>query len=301
MGVDPETGKFTNGDFSNPEIPPSYFPAQTINLVLENLANLIAATGETPNNFDADQLKNVLEWIQKNKYEVGDFFAQWPDTQSPAQRGWAGEWSEWSARAVIYGLSSSVPPSAANYYSLVGQTIAVNTYVKYNKPGDDTQLFRCKTEHTAPAELNPINFDIVAPNTRAARQSCGNPLTADDLNIGDQITSGAHAGMYVTEVIVPGGKFPSIEGGFRPTFISGGSAPDVIRNITGWLGGISATVLNAVSMGALYWEYIGAWQGSYTTALQAPAHPSIDVSRVVSTGPQNSPRTLSVRLWRRVL
>jgi len=59
-GLDPETGKFTNGDFSNPMKKPSFIPAETINLILDNLAGLIASLGGSPGNSGADQLKDAL-------------------------------------------------------------------------------------------------------------------------------------------------------------------------------------------------------------------------------------------------
>lgn len=58
-GVD-ESGKFTNGDFSNPDIPPSFLDADTINLVIDNLNALIAHLGGTANNTDGDQLKKLF-------------------------------------------------------------------------------------------------------------------------------------------------------------------------------------------------------------------------------------------------
>jgi hypothetical protein len=59
-GVDPDTGKFTNGDFNNLLVPPSYIPAETINLILDNLTALIAALGKTPNNAGTDQLLEIV-------------------------------------------------------------------------------------------------------------------------------------------------------------------------------------------------------------------------------------------------
>ncbi|GHV20769.1 hypothetical protein FACS189494_05170 [Spirochaetia bacterium] len=58
-GLD-QNGKFTNGSFDNPLVKPSFFPAQTVNLILDNLAAAIAAAGFNPNNADADQLKKVF-------------------------------------------------------------------------------------------------------------------------------------------------------------------------------------------------------------------------------------------------
>jgi len=59
-GVD-ENGKFTNGDFNNPLKKPSYIPADTINLILDNLGNLISYLGGVPNNDETEQLKDVLK------------------------------------------------------------------------------------------------------------------------------------------------------------------------------------------------------------------------------------------------
>ena len=55
-GVDSDTGKFTNGSFSDPLKKPSFIPAETINLILDNLAELIKLMGGTPNNSAAGQL-----------------------------------------------------------------------------------------------------------------------------------------------------------------------------------------------------------------------------------------------------
>ena len=58
-GVD-ESGKFTNGDFSNPDIPPSFLDADTINLVIDNLNALVAHLGGNANNTDGEQLKKLF-------------------------------------------------------------------------------------------------------------------------------------------------------------------------------------------------------------------------------------------------
>ena len=58
-GVD-ESGKFTNGDFSNPDVPPSFLDADTINLVIDNLNALVAHLGGNANNTDGEQLKKLF-------------------------------------------------------------------------------------------------------------------------------------------------------------------------------------------------------------------------------------------------
>ena len=59
-GVDSQTGKFTNGDFSNPLKRPSFIPADTINLILDNLAALITSLGRTPDNSGENQLRDAI-------------------------------------------------------------------------------------------------------------------------------------------------------------------------------------------------------------------------------------------------
>jgi hypothetical protein len=59
-GLHPGTGKFTNGSFTNPDILPSLIPAETLNLILDNLGSLITYLGGAPNNIDPEQLKNAF-------------------------------------------------------------------------------------------------------------------------------------------------------------------------------------------------------------------------------------------------
>ncbi len=59
-GVD-KNGKFTNGSFSDPHEPPSFIPANTINLILDNLSELITKLGGKPDNSSVTQLANVIK------------------------------------------------------------------------------------------------------------------------------------------------------------------------------------------------------------------------------------------------
>lgn len=53
-------GKFTNGDFSNPDEPPSFLDADTINLIIDNLNSLIAHLGSSANNTSQEQLSALF-------------------------------------------------------------------------------------------------------------------------------------------------------------------------------------------------------------------------------------------------
>jgi hypothetical protein len=58
-GVD-ANGKFTNGSFSDPMVKPSFIPAETINLVLDNLESVIRKCGETPNATGLAQIADLI-------------------------------------------------------------------------------------------------------------------------------------------------------------------------------------------------------------------------------------------------
>jgi hypothetical protein len=58
-GVD-ETGKFTNGSFTDPMVKPSFIPAESINLILDNLSELIKKCGGTPDSVTGTQLAALL-------------------------------------------------------------------------------------------------------------------------------------------------------------------------------------------------------------------------------------------------
>ena len=59
QGVD-SSGKFSNGSFQNPLEKPSFIPAETINLILDNLSELIKKLGGTPDNTSIDQLAKLF-------------------------------------------------------------------------------------------------------------------------------------------------------------------------------------------------------------------------------------------------
>ncbi|GAB6392441.1 MAG: DUF6273 domain-containing protein [Treponematales bacterium] len=58
-GLGPD-GKFTNGDFNNPMVKPSMVPAETLNLILDNLSSFIEKCGGTPNAVSQTQLADLL-------------------------------------------------------------------------------------------------------------------------------------------------------------------------------------------------------------------------------------------------
>ena len=69
-GVD-SSGKFSNGSFQNPLEKPSFIPAETINLILDNLSELIKKLGGTPNNTSIDQLAKLFTIAATAEVDAG--------------------------------------------------------------------------------------------------------------------------------------------------------------------------------------------------------------------------------------
>ncbi|WP_231849804.1 phage tail protein [Brachyspira pilosicoli] len=90
-------GKFTNGSFNDPKVPASFIPAETMNLILDNLNNLIKAFGLEPNNTSETQLKEAIENKLKNYVcPIGSYYIQpakpdgtFDDTAAPSKL-WEG-------------------------------------------------------------------------------------------------------------------------------------------------------------------------------------------------------------------
>lgn len=67
MGAD---GKFTNGSFSDPQEQPSRIPADTFNLLIDNMSELIVKLGGQPNNISVQQLADVFTAAALSKKAV---------------------------------------------------------------------------------------------------------------------------------------------------------------------------------------------------------------------------------------
>ena len=304
-GLDPVSGKFTNGDFSNPLIKPSFIPAQTINLIIDNLNNFILGLGLTPNNTDQNQLLKALqekyattEWLMDFLFPLGCKYKQTMNDPPPLERNFPGSWEIWNARADGYELIAGALPSYAIYTP--GANYAFGTYVLYHLSGDDWEIFRALEAITNASQyLDSVKWAKLQPTIIVERRHLQG-WTDDDFTIGHQITTGAHTGWTVSGILVSGGKFDSAAGGNRPTFVSGGVHVDMSRALYGELlqQGNRAGIQSAN----------GIFEGSpHTTSAAAtgsgvpvPHGINLNSARVVPTGPEFSPRTISVIDWRLV-
>lgn len=70
LGAD---GKFTNGDFNNPLVPPSFIPAETVNLLLDNVGGFINHLGGEANSREENQISAAFaSFINALKSENGE-------------------------------------------------------------------------------------------------------------------------------------------------------------------------------------------------------------------------------------
>jgi hypothetical protein len=258
-GLDPDTGKFTNGDFNDPLVPPSFIPAETINLILDNLAVLIAASGKTPNNVDTDQL---LEIVSKNYMR---------------ERCGPG--------IICFSALNPVEQALRRILPLEGQVISVELYqdlcqcVYVGDGPNATAPAFYKTEDSGGATRDTAGAWMVLPDARgiflrgAGQQSRTVPWTD---------TGGTQ---HTMETLYDGKGFGSF-------------GHDRIRNITAKTTGNhrknDPDPQYPVPAGAAYPATDGN-QGQYAGSSTGPLFWTIDfdASRVAPTGPDNAPASES--------
>ena len=102
-------GKFTDGDPADPAKKPSFIPAESINLLLDNLSDVITASGLTPNNTGADQLRKALHAM----FPVGTIWmydgANWRDNVTlPGWYACVPENEDGGSAGLRYGITSLV-------------------------------------------------------------------------------------------------------------------------------------------------------------------------------------------------
>jgi hypothetical protein len=255
-----------------------------------------------------DQLPEILtgdiniqeSYILNKLFPIGSSYIQGINDPDPVEKGLPGQWSIWTGRAEAYRLTSSALPAFTTYAS--GANYAAGGYVSWHLPSAGYELFKAKAAITnATAQLNPVLWEKYVLGDIIERRYLQGWLD-DDFEIGHVIEEGDYAGMVVCEVIARGGTFPSYEGGNRPTFVSGGVAGDMIRELAGAWNTIVDHRFPAV----------GVFVSSSTGTLLFGSNPATETdqrrnsnlrfkaSDYAPTGTENSNRTLSDRFWRRV-
>jgi hypothetical protein len=248
---------------------------------------------------------DLEERIFNREHPVGSPYEQRLNDQTPEEMGWFGKWVEWSGRADGYRLSAAPPPEFTEYAP--GENYAAGECVLFHLPGSDWRLYTAKAAITgAPEDFDPVKWDAYEDGDVTERRFVQGWEDAD-LSAGDQVAGGGYDGMYVTEVIVPGGKFNGIEGGNRPAFINGGVQQDRIREIdasleaTRFAEGASDSSAQGSTTGAIRAGSSRALVGAApTTGSNYGQGFNFKSSRVVLAGPDVAGTNTSSRLWRRV-
>jgi hypothetical protein len=255
-GLDPATGKFTNGDFNNPLVSPSFIPAETINLILDNLAVLIAALGKTPNNVDTDQL---LEIVSKSYMR---------------ERCGPG--------IICFSALNPVEQALRRILPLEGQVISVALYqdlcqcVYVGDASNETAPAFYRTEDSGGATRNTAGSYMVLPDARGiflrgSGQQSRTISWLDSQNTQhtvDTLYDGKSIGEFISD------RSRNITGRFAIEAAGGGSF------------GVSYQIANT---GAFYTDdYSTRQKPSAQTAYQGYGW-FFDASRGVPTGPDNAP------------
>jgi hypothetical protein len=234
-------------------------------------------------------------------YPIGSGYTQGINDPDPIDLGLLGQWELWTHRAEAYRLING--PFLNTTLYTAGNNYAAGAYVKYHLPGSGHELWKAKAAITnAAVQLNPVLWEKVEGGIVVERRYLQGWLDADR-SLGACINGGEYDGMYVAEVIALGGTFPSYEGGNRPTYLSG-VAGDAIRNVIG--DATSSTSFVGYASPFVAEERNVFYRSSYEyenlpgNVGQTRPRTGFDLSRQVPTGPDNAPRTLSSRYWRRV-
>ena len=110
-GLDPDTGRFTNGDFSDPMQRPSFIPAETLNLLLDNLAGLIEAQGGSPDSSGAGQLRDAVARGLAGRLRFRGDGSRVLSTPPTTSRSSAARFSLTATRAAATAIPLSAQPA----------------------------------------------------------------------------------------------------------------------------------------------------------------------------------------------
>lgn len=294
-----ETGKFTDGDFSDPEVPPSYIPAATINLILDNLSELIKGAGEDPDNTQINQLKNLL--------------SQYPSAQKIAQYSADGQ------------LQSSNPVTNLDTVNkiylmdLLSQSPSAQKIAQYDAGG---RLQGATPTNNRDLVNRESMFNLLLPVGFVYTQYPGCNTPAGMWWPGSWEMQFSSEGVFFR---TEGGK----AGGFRNTTSSYGIQEDAFQDhkvtLNSGKGSHSHGMANhshrhriqrgrgGTSFGTSYVETLGSYQGSAHTDYTSHSHtinyatlPSMTSdgfthlgSGAPRTANETRPRNRTIRIWKR--
>ena len=225
-GVD-ASGKFTDGDASK-GVKASHLPAATVNLLLDNLADFITASGLTPNNTGTDQLRKAFHAT----FPVGTIWmydgANWRDNVTlPGWYACVPENEDGGAAGLNYGLTSMVDRFVMGRSAVgAGETGGANSY----------RL----TAAQLPAHTHTINHDHPSSLSGNQRQNHRHHLAINSNTTGSHVHS--LYGRYTSGVYPTGRAIHNMTTGMRDHFGDVvGANGNHTHHTSGWTGWISAS------------------------------------------------------------
>ncbi|GHV76512.1 hypothetical protein AGMMS49942_13330 [Spirochaetia bacterium] len=259
-------GKFTNGDFDDPEQKPSFMPAEIINLILDNLEEAIKAAGNTPNNTEITQLAAILALKAPL---VSPVFTGAPKVPSKATAATSD--GTLIATEAQVALKADLASSA-----LTGVPTAPTAAVKTNT----AQLATCEFAQNAGHGIG----EIVVQYPPVSGIPITPPLPGD-----------LYGGTWSEVTSYYAGRFFRAAGGNAAAF--GTAQEDRIRNITGT---VSAGGTNNQTSSGVFTKSNSSADPLNGGTSWACWILDFDASRVVSTGVENNPVNYAIRLWQRI-
>jgi hypothetical protein len=281
-------GKFSNGRFEDPLVPPAFIPAETLNLVLDNPGELAAGLGETPDNTNPGQVAAAAKGALALKAPVErPVFTGTPEV--PAKTGAAADSGTLAAaEAQVYLKADRESPA------LTGTPTAPTPEMT----ACGTRIAATAFTHAAakygawPAGSFYTQYPLPGPSGIAGMFPYSLAPAA--------LFSGTWTEMYAGEKVFFMGGLSSVE----PNRY-GGLQEGAIRNITGQPEAIPEQADGVRFLRNAYNAHaIGKSPNVYPSAqLTNPVRYAnivyFDASRVVPTGSANHPRNRPVKIWHR--
>jgi hypothetical protein len=288
-----EDGKFTNGSFSDPEVKPSFIPAETLNLVLDNLSELLTSLGKAPNNADPSQLKAAVAAALALKSPLaGPVFTGVPKVPGKASAA-ANDGTLIATEAQVYLKANTASPA------LAGIPTAPTAAAKTSNTQIATTAYADRAGHpvgsfyTQYPESGQSTIADMFPSTKSPATLFGGTWTERFASEDVFFRTGALGGRR-------GQTWDDAAKAYTATGATAGVEPDAIRNIKAGFSDVSHlrhTTQNAQPTGAFVPGIVTNAAANVTYSNTSIS--GIDASRDVPADTANHPKNRLIKVWER--